>query len=260
MGRDLPGGTGTDARFWDGFLEVVRAQGVRAPFDRWYVIRAEQYLKTYPEMPLSRHRPEEVGAYLEEIGRKGSLKDWQFRQVVDSLEALFCKLVVAPWAGQFDWGYWKDSSRSLEPDHATIARDGPLPRASGRHDRQEPAEGLGAVRGNHGEVLYALIANLSGADLREADLRDAELEAAELRWTKLSEANLQGANLRGVKGLTRRSCSLTEGLWLFLKCPFLDPEDELRKAKNWGLAYYSKDLLGVLGLPSDHNERIGRKS
>ncbi|MGH9962418.1 MAG: hypothetical protein ACREBC_35765, partial [Pyrinomonadaceae bacterium] len=72
---------------------------------------------------------------LEEIGRKGSLKDWQFRQVVDALEALFCRFVVAPWAGQFDWGYWKDSCRSL----ATIARDGPLPRASGRHDRQEPA-------------------------------------------------------------------------------------------------------------------------
>jgi Phage integrase, N-terminal SAM-like domain len=160
MGRDLPVGPGTDARFWDGFLEVVRAQGVRAPFDRWYVIRAEQYLKTYPETPLSRHRPEEVSVYLTEIGRKGSLKDWQFRQVVDALEVFFCKAVVAPWAGQFDWGYWKDSSRSLEPHHATIVRDVPLSQASGRHDRQETAEGLGAVRGNHGEVLYALVAEI----------------------------------------------------------------------------------------------------
>jgi len=101
-----------------------------------------------------------VSAYLTEIGRKGGLKDWQFRQVVEALEALFCKVVVAPWASQFDWGYWKDSSRSLEPNHATIARDAPLPRASGGHDRQETAEGLGPVRGTHAHVLHALVAEI----------------------------------------------------------------------------------------------------
>ena len=31
MGTDLRGGPGTDASFWDGFLEVVCVQGVRAP-------------------------------------------------------------------------------------------------------------------------------------------------------------------------------------------------------------------------------------
>ncbi len=160
MGTDLSGAPGTDAKFWDGFLEVVRAQGVRAPYDRWYAIRAEQYLKAYPDTPLSRHRPEEVSGYLEGIGRKGNLKEWQFRQIVDALETMFCKVVVAPWAGRFDWGYWKDSSRSLERNHATIARDAPLSRSSGLQDRQEADPGLGPVRGTHGEVLYALIAEI----------------------------------------------------------------------------------------------------
>jgi hypothetical protein len=80
------------------------------------VVRVEQYLKAYPATPLSRHRPEEVRAYLEEIGRKGGLEDWQFRQIVDALDALFCKVVVAPWAARFDWGHWKDSARSLTCD------------------------------------------------------------------------------------------------------------------------------------------------
>jgi hypothetical protein len=75
MGTNLSGAPGTDAKFWDGFLEAVRAQGVRAPYDRWYVIRAEQYLKTHPDTPLSQHRAEQVSAYLTEIGRKGGLKD-----------------------------------------------------------------------------------------------------------------------------------------------------------------------------------------
>ena len=160
MGTDPSGAPGRDARFWDGFLEAVRAQGVRAPYHRWYVIRAEQYLKTHPDTPLSRHKPEEVSAYLEEIGRKGGLKDWQFRQVVEALETMFCKVAVAPWADRFDWGYWRDSARSLEPHHATIARDLPLPRANGCQDRQEAGPGLGPVRGTHGEVLHALIAEI----------------------------------------------------------------------------------------------------
>ena len=66
----------TDAKFWDGLLEAGRAKGVRAPYDRWYVIRGEQYLKAYPDTPLSGHRPEEVSAYLTAIGKKGSLRDW----------------------------------------------------------------------------------------------------------------------------------------------------------------------------------------
>jgi hypothetical protein len=115
MDTDLSGAPGTDAKFSGGFLEAVRAQGVRAPYDRWYVIRGEQYLKAYPDTSLLMHRPDDVKAYLTEIGRKGSLKDWQFRQVVAAPETMFYKVVVAPWAGRFDWGYWKDSARSLEP-------------------------------------------------------------------------------------------------------------------------------------------------
>jgi hypothetical protein len=38
MATDLSDAPGTGAKFWDGFLEVVRAQGVKAPYDRWYVI------------------------------------------------------------------------------------------------------------------------------------------------------------------------------------------------------------------------------
>jgi hypothetical protein len=73
---------------------------------------------------------------------------------------MFCKIVVEPWADRLDWGHWKDSARSLEPHHATVARDAPLSRPSGRQDRQEAEPGRGPVRGTHAEVLYALIAEI----------------------------------------------------------------------------------------------------
>ncbi|MGH8576614.1 MAG: hypothetical protein ACREXJ_06810 [Gammaproteobacteria bacterium] len=42
-------------------------------------------------------RAAQPGAYLEEIGG-GRLEDWPFRQIVDALERLFRKVVVACWA------------------------------------------------------------------------------------------------------------------------------------------------------------------
>ena len=101
---------------------------------------------------------------------------------------------------------------------------------------------------------------LQKADFQEATLRDADFEGAELWWTNLSRANLQGANFLGIKGLIRADCSLSNGLWLFIKCLVIDPRSDLLDAKNWILAYYSEELLSILGLPSDHNERLRAKN
>ncbi len=91
-------------------------------------------------------------------------------------------------------------------------------------------------------------ANLQGADLTEANLQGAypifaNLQGAVLLWANLQEAylyeaNLQGATLVGAKGLT---------------------VSQVKKAKNWDLAFYSDDLLKELGLPLDHNERVKKK-
>lgn len=41
-------------RFWDRFVGIVRNHNVKEPFDRWYVIRAEEYIKFYPGKRLQR--------------------------------------------------------------------------------------------------------------------------------------------------------------------------------------------------------------
>jgi hypothetical protein len=51
MDTNLSGAPGTNPKFWNGFLEAVRAQGVRATYDQWYVIRGKLYLKAYPDSP-----------------------------------------------------------------------------------------------------------------------------------------------------------------------------------------------------------------
>lgn len=108
-------------RFWDKYLALLHESGVHPPADRWYVKRVEAYIQAHPERRLSEQGPEDVTAYLAELGRLGRMEDWQFRQAVDALEKLF-ELIGAPWRGEVDWAYWRESAHSLPPDHPTLAR------------------------------------------------------------------------------------------------------------------------------------------
>ena len=53
-------------KFWNRYIYPVKNQGVISPFDRWYVIRAEQYLK-FSEKKLRDHTLTELELFLEDI-------------------------------------------------------------------------------------------------------------------------------------------------------------------------------------------------
>ncbi len=100
-------------------------------------------------------------------------------------------------------------------------------------------EGERAILGRanlQGAALWG--AKLQGAKLRGANLQGADLFGAKLQGAKLRGANLQGAYLREAEGLTA---------------------SQVKKAKNWDLAFYSDDFLRKLGLPSDHNGEVEKK-
>ncbi len=98
--------------------------------------------------------------------------------------------------------------------------------------------------GNEGEKAELRMANLQKADLCVVNFRDANLTVANLQEANLSRANLRGANL---------GTDLTFGRIRDLTAP------QVKKAKNWELAFYEKDFLKVLGLPPDHNKTLKKK-
>lgn len=110
-----------ERRFWDRYLAILHKQGIRPPFDRWHVVRAEQFLKAFPGRKLADHGPDSVRAYLEDAGRQAGMQDWQFRQVVVATRILFSMAGPESMQG-FDWDFWLDSSKALGPGHPTIAR------------------------------------------------------------------------------------------------------------------------------------------
>jgi integron integrase len=108
--------------FWDRYVQKVHESGVKEPFDRWMVRRAEQYIAAHPSRRLAEHTAADVDAYLTGLGRDAALKDWQFRQAVDAIRMLFA-LAGVDWLERVDWEHWRGSARSLASDHPTVARD-----------------------------------------------------------------------------------------------------------------------------------------
>ena len=75
--------------FWDRYIQRLYESGVKSPFDRWMVVRAEHYLAAHPERRLADQTPADVNTYLADLGRKTGLKAWQFRQAIDAIQKLF---------------------------------------------------------------------------------------------------------------------------------------------------------------------------
>ena len=109
-------------RFWDRYVELLVKQGVKPTACRWYVLRAEQYIKSLPDKKLADHSVSDITDYLEKTGRSDQLQDWQYRQLVDAIRNLFL-IITNKWETEIDWQYWLDSSISLPSNHRTIARD-----------------------------------------------------------------------------------------------------------------------------------------
>ncbi|MEH1997620.1 MAG: pentapeptide repeat-containing protein [Nostoc sp.] len=98
-------------------------------------------------------------------------------------------------------------------------------------------------------------ADLSGADLSGADLSGADLKGANLRSVNFFSANLSSADLRGA--LLSRTDLFNSDLSntnlknaVFIGVKNLTPE-QVKSAKNWHEATYTKDFRAKLGLPPE---------
>jgi integron integrase len=112
-----------EARFWDNYILKTIRYGVKPTAARWYVKRVEAYIKHYANLRLRQHTPAEVDKYLNMVGRKSGMLDWQFTQIIDALRILFVDLLNLDWARQYDWDGWSGSAMALPDDHASMARD-----------------------------------------------------------------------------------------------------------------------------------------
>jgi integrase len=112
--------------FWPRYIGALQKRGIKEPYLRWYVIRVEAFVRSYSEVPLSEYTSKMVQAYFADLGRKTSLKPWQFKQAIAAVRILCVDVLTCDWAKDFDWEYWNSAAQPLERTHPTIARELPL--------------------------------------------------------------------------------------------------------------------------------------
>jgi hypothetical protein len=158
----------TDAvdRFWDRFINNLRKQGVKEKQLHWYVIRAEQYRKAFPDKRLAHHGADDINTYLRTLGRKSDMTDWRFRQSVDAIQNLFMTAGIPSIEG-VDWSFWRDCAITLSPDHATLAREPVVSAqeevpASGKNfkEKRHAESALDDIRRKHSQILERLVAEI----------------------------------------------------------------------------------------------------
>lgn len=110
-------------RFWDIFIEKTKRYGIKDRAVRWHVRHAERYIKAHEGIRLAVHTPQHVEDYLSQMARVPQVHDWQYKQIIKSLQILFTDVVQVDWAKRFRWQDRMDDASTLSPDHATIARD-----------------------------------------------------------------------------------------------------------------------------------------
>jgi uncharacterized protein YjbI with pentapeptide repeats len=105
----------------------------------------------------------------------------------------------------------------------------------------------------------------SGTDLRGAIFENAELSAAILVKANLTNANLVNVNLSDsdLTGATLRGADLSDTMldkaivqWTDFRGATGLSDEAVKKTKHYQLAYFDPDMLGKLGLPADHNNRL----
>ncbi len=147
-------------QFWDRFIDIVRNSGVKEPFDRWYVIRAEEYIAAHSGRRLQDHDRQDVDDWLAVLGRKNRLKSWQFRQAAHAMQILFCDVVKVSWATEVDWEHWKVGAKELEANHVTIGRDGDDIVSNKTDSCSNEYSSLQDARDKHPELMKKMVGSL----------------------------------------------------------------------------------------------------
>lgn len=109
-------------QFWQRYSSICRKFRVPDKSLPWYRRHVQAFIDRYPNTRLQAQSVENLQVWFEELGRNAELTDWQYRQKVDALRLLFCHMLRAQQALEFDWGRWAIAGQPLGRDHPTVAR------------------------------------------------------------------------------------------------------------------------------------------
>ncbi|MEL0082138.1 MAG: integron integrase [Gammaproteobacteria bacterium] len=134
--HELPSG-------WQRYFDALLDRNIPESARPWLARRAKAFVDRLQSdgRGLNSALPEDATGFFNEVSRSGALRDWQFRQCVQSIEILVRDIGQLSWAESFDWNFWRQAASELPADHPTVARQSGVKRV----DKDEAAEKVGAA-------------------------------------------------------------------------------------------------------------------
>ena len=108
----------------DQYRVVLGNKGISQKYALWYVKRVDAFMRYAGYTDPGGLTREIVEKYFAEIGRKKTLENWQFCQVVDAMRILVLDTAALEWGKEVDWEFWRGTQREVDKDHATLLREG----------------------------------------------------------------------------------------------------------------------------------------
>jgi len=142
-------------KFWDKFVCNLLKQRVKKQNVRWYTLHAEQYLRSVRHKQLLDHGPDDPEKYIAKLLEQGRLTDWQLCQAIDAIHTVYMSLAVS-WLGKIDWNYLKDSTRTIGPNHSTLARESQLEPKEVEKEQKQDESNTQKARSDHAAIIDSL--------------------------------------------------------------------------------------------------------
>jgi len=139
-------------RFWIRYAKIANKNNYNDSSVRWMIIHAQKYIDTFPNIRLQQHTEHNLKIFFEELGRNRNLLSWQYLQIVQAIELLFCHMLKLDWVNSFEWKTWKTSAQTLQAMHSTIAKDQHNPKTKSSH-----SAALNKVRQQHQRDLQRIM-------------------------------------------------------------------------------------------------------
>lgn len=138
---------------WDRFHNSLIKKKLPQKSHHWYCLRAERFLRYLVSSGITEISDKNVGKYLQAAVSDQRLQDWQARQVVDAIRILCMEVLDGEGFDGVPWDDLLMATYSLQPDHATLARETVLD-PDGKLKYIKPKQGaLAAVAARHTDLL-----------------------------------------------------------------------------------------------------------
>lgn len=108
---------------WHRYREALISAGVRDHLHRWYALHVKNFLACFAGKRISDLTAADVDEHLQKLDSLKFDSDWKHIQYIDAIQILMSSAADLAWVDDFTWDEFKLSAKSLDIDHATIARE-----------------------------------------------------------------------------------------------------------------------------------------